>query len=85
MDDVKPIALLAIALVVATQSGCLSHRAARYAIRHGSAAVKSHAEARRDARAAREAQEHAERREDYRTDSRDVPMTPRENEHSDFR
>ena len=83
MKDI--IALLAITLVVATQSGCLSHRAAKYAIRHGSAAVKSHAEARRDACAAREAQEHAERREDYRTDSRDVPMTPRENEHSDFR
>lgn len=85
MDSVKPIAMLAITLVVATQSGCLSHRAGRYAIRHGSAAVKSHAEARRDARAARAAQERVEDREDYRTAPRNAPIYSREDERMDPR
>ena len=84
----KLIALFAVVLTVVTQSGCLSYRAARYAARHGSKVVKSRAEARREARAAAEAEkirDSRDGREDYRTDSRDVPMTPRENEHSDFR
>ena len=91
MDSVKFIVLLAIAFAVVTQSGCLSQRAARYAIRHGSAAVKSRAEARRESRAAMEAREirdsrdNRDSREDYRTDSRDVPMTSREYERENLR
>ena len=77
INAVKNIALLAIAFVLPL-SGCLSQRAARYAIRRGSAAVKSHAEA----RAAADAREG---REDYRADARTMPLDPSETDRPELR
>ena len=84
LDGVKPIALLAIAFAVVTQSGCLSQRAARYAYRHGSSAIRSHAEALRESRDAREVREQQNRQDD-RADFRPVPVNPRQDDRPDLR
>ena len=77
MQNVKIIPLIAVVLVVVTQSGCLTHRVAKYAIRRGRDAARAHAAARREARTAAEARDAQglrdprdpqDRRDDRRTD-----------------
>ena len=80
----KFIIVIAIICAVVTQSGCLSHRAARYAVRHGSAAVKN-ARAESRSREYRRAEDARAAQEENRPDSQTVPLTPRDDGRSDFR
>ena len=82
MQNVKIIPLIAAVFVVVTQSGCLTHRAAKYAIRRGREAARSHAEARREARTAAQARDAQglrdprdlqDRRDDRRADPQFAP------------
>ena len=75
----KSITLIAIVCVVATQSGCVSHRVAKYAIHR---AAKARKEARKETR---EARRDAEAQEASRAESGSLPMTPRDDARSDFR
>ena len=75
----KFITLIAIVCTLATQSGCVSHRAAKYAIHR---TAKARKEARKEAR---ESRREAEAQEAYRTESGTIPMTPRDDARSDFR
>ena len=71
----KFIALISIFCAVATQSGCVSHRVAKYAIHRAAKARKEAHEARRE----------AEAQEASRAESQSLPMTPRDDARSDFR
>ncbi len=75
---VKIIPLVAVVLLAVTQTGCLTYRASRYAVRRGREAARTHAEARREAREAsdardansiRDSRDSRDLRDDRRTDA----------------
>ena len=75
----KSIALIAIVFALATQSGCVSYRVAKYAVHR---TAKARKEARKEAH---ETRRDGEAQDASRTESGAIPLTPRDDGRSDFR